>query len=263
VTPLQMVAAAASVANGGDYVEPRVVRAIDHDNRRYVVQPTVVRRAISPRTAATLTTIMEGVVERGTARPARLDRYTIAGKTGTAAKLVNGRYSGTDYNASFVGFVPSRNPAVAIIVVTDSPHGPAGHTGGMVSAPVFKRIADAALRHLGVPPTIDPEDPIFITRQAEATTLVEDAGSRQPNVSIITARNAMGDGQPAAVPDLRGLSAREAVRALVKLGLNARATGDGFVVSQSPAAGSPFEPGTTCQIVLARTPPRTSEAGPQ
>jgi cell division protein FtsI (penicillin-binding protein 3) len=262
VTPLQMVAAAASVANGGDYVEPRVIRAIDHDNRRYIVQPTVVRRAISPETAATLTTIMEGVVERGTARSARLDRYTIAGKTGTAARLVNGHYSGTDYNASFVGFVPSRNPAVAIIVVTDSPHGSAGHTGGMVSAPVFKRIADAALRYLGVPPTIDPEDPIFMTRQAEAATLVEDSEARQPNVSIIAARNATGNGQPAAVPDLRGLSAREAVRALVKLGLNARATGDGFVVSQTPAAGSLFEPGTTCQLVLARTP-RASEAGPQ
>jgi cell division protein FtsI (penicillin-binding protein 3) len=263
VTPLQMVAAAASVANGGQYVEPRVIRAIDHDNRRYVVQPSVVRRAISPETAATLTTIMEGVVERGTARAARLDRYTIAGKTGTAAKLVNGRYSGTDYNASFVGFVPSRNPAVAIIVVTDSPHGSAGHTGGMVSAPVFRRIADAALRYLGVPPTIDPEDPILITRQTEAATLVGDPEARQPNVSIISARNATGDGQPAALPDLRGLSAREAVRALVKLGVNARAAGDGFVVSQSPPAGSPFEPGATCQLVLTRTRPHAPEAGPQ
>ena len=155
-----------AVANGGEYIEPRVVRAIDHDNRRYVVQPSIVRRAITADTAASLTTIMEGVVERGTATPARMDHYTIAGKTGTAAKLSNGHYSASDYNASFVGFVPSRDPAVAIIVVTDSPHGTAGHTGGHVSAPVFKRIADATLRYLGVAPTIDPDNPILVAREA-------------------------------------------------------------------------------------------------
>jgi cell division protein FtsI (penicillin-binding protein 3) len=105
-----------------------------------------------------LTTIMEGVVanEHGTARAASIPGYTIAGKTGTAAKLVNGHYSSSDYNASFVGFIPSRNPAVAIIVVTDSPHaGPT--TGGIVSAPVFKRIAEATLQYLGVPRNVDPD----------------------------------------------------------------------------------------------------------
>jgi len=267
VTPLQMIAAAGAVANGGEYVEPRVVRAIYRDNRRYVVQPTIVRRAIAPDTAATLTAIMEGVVERGTARPARLDRYSIAGKTGTAAKLVNGHYSATDYNASFVGFVPSRNPAVAIIVVTDSPHGTAGHTGGMVSAPVFKRIAEATLRYLGVPPTIDPEDPILVTRQATDGTFVEDAEGRDPVVSVVAAKAARtdgGDGSPSVVPDLRGLSAREAIRTLVRIGLNPRASGDGFVVSQQPPPGSPLEPGAPCQLFLSRTPPRPTEtAGPQ
>ena len=260
VTPLQMIAAAGAVANGGIYVEPRVVRAIDHDNRRYVVQPSIVRRAVSADTAATLTTIMEGVVERGTARPARMDRYTIAGKTGTAAKLVNGHYSATDYNASFVGFVPSRNPAVAIIVVTDAPHGPAGHTGGMVSAPVFKRIADATLRYLGVPPDIDRADPVIVAAQSVgAETPVDRPGAHDPIVSLVAAGN---DGQPAAVPDLRGCSAREAVRTLVKIGMNVRARGDGFVVSQSPAPGSPFEPGAVCQLVLARTPPASGAQPP-
>jgi cell division protein FtsI (penicillin-binding protein 3) len=262
VTPLQMVAAAGAVANGGEYMEPRVVRAVYHDGRRYLVQPAVTRRAITADTAATLTGIMEGVVERGTARPARMERYAIAGKTGTAARLVNGRYSASDYNASFVGFVPSRNPAVAIIVVTDSPHGSAGHTGGMVSAPVFKRIADATLRYLGVPPTVDPDDPILVSRQADAT-LVEDGDAREPLVSVIAARSADAARQPGVVPDLRGLSAREAVRALVKIGLTARAAGDGFVVSQSPPPGSAFEPGTICQLMLARTPSRSLEAGPQ
>ena len=90
VTPLQMVAAVSSVANGGELVEPRVIRAVYRDNRRYAVEPKVVRRTISPDTAATLTGIMEGVVgdDHGTAKAARIPGYTIAGKTGTAAKLV-------------------------------------------------------------------------------------------------------------------------------------------------------------------------------
>src|SRR6185503_6881941 len=114
VTPLQMAAAVSSVANGGEFVEPRVVRAVYRENRRYAVQPKVVRRAVSADTAAVLTSVMEGVVERGTAKKAQIAGYTIAGKTGTATKLVNGHYSKTDYNGSFVGFIPSRDPAVTI-----------------------------------------------------------------------------------------------------------------------------------------------------
>src|SRR4029077_2465974 len=85
VTPLQMLAAVSSIANGGEYVEPRIVRALYRDNRRYVVQPKVLRRSVSADTAATLTGIMETVVEHGTAKAARIPGFTIAGKTGTAA----------------------------------------------------------------------------------------------------------------------------------------------------------------------------------
>ena len=157
VTPLQMVAAVSSVANGGELVEPRVIRAVYRDNRRYAVTPKILRRTISADTAATLTTIMEGVVAdaHGTANAARIPGYTIAGKTGTAAKLVNGHYSTSDYNASFVGFIPSRNPVVAIIVVTDSPHaGP--YTGGhRVGAGVqTHRGGDAAVPRCAARPSI-------------------------------------------------------------------------------------------------------------
>jgi len=79
------------------------------------------KRGITPETAATMTAIMEGVVERGTAKAAALTRYRVAGKTGTAAKAIPGGYSSTDYNVSFVGFVPSRRPALAILVLIDSP----------------------------------------------------------------------------------------------------------------------------------------------
>ena len=123
VTPLQMAAAVSSVANGGELVEPRVVRAFIRNGRRDAVPP----QGRAPRDHAG----DRGDADRRSwkasssaapAKRAQIDGYTIAGKTGTAAKLVNGRYSKSDYNASFVGFVPSRKPALTIIVVIDSPH---------------------------------------------------------------------------------------------------------------------------------------------
>jgi cell division protein FtsI (penicillin-binding protein 3) len=255
VTALQMVTAVSAVANGGEVVQPRILRAVYRDNRRYAVAPKVVRRVISPDTAATLTSIMEGVVANphGTATRAQIPGYTIAGKTGTAAKLVNGRYSTVDYNASFVGFIPSRNPVVAIIVVTDSPH-VYPNTGGFVSAPVWRRIAEAALQYLGVPPVINPPAPVLVARDDEpknaaATELEAD----DPVVNLVA------DGGPATVPDVRGLSAREAVRTLVKVGLVAQASGDGFVVSQQPESGAPLEPGSVCRLTLTRS--RTGGGG--
>jgi len=259
VTPLQMAAAVSSVANDGEMMEPRVIRAIYRDNRRYSVQPKVVRRTITPETAATLIGIMEGVVasDHGTARAARIPGYTIAGKTGTAAKLVNGQYSHSDYNASFVGFVPSRNPAVTIIVVTDSPHaGPT--TGGAVSAPVFKRIAEATLQYLGVGPNVDPPSPVLVARHdGTQPSPTPTSASDAPIVSLVS------DGPPGTVPDLRGMSAREAIRKLVTLGLSAHASGDGFVVSQEPQPGELLEQGAVCRLVLQRSPKRQNTASPQ
>src|SRR6476469_3511527 len=158
-----MGAAGRSIANGGHLIQPRVVRAFIKDGRRIEVPHKEMRRTIEPDTAATLTTIMEQVVERGTARAAQIEGYTIAGKTGTAAKLVNGHYQKSDYNASFVGFVPSRNPALTILVVIDSPHGN-GYTGGAVSAPVFKRIAEAAVTYLGIAPHLSAAPPVLAAR---------------------------------------------------------------------------------------------------
>ena len=105
-----------------------------------------------------------------------MDGLTVAGKTGTASKLVNGRYSKSDYNASFVGFVPSRKPAVVIVVVIDSPHAHS-YYGAAVSAPVFKRIAEATLRHLGVGPTLNAPPPVIVARHDGSAT---DVGAGEP-----------------------------------------------------------------------------------
>jgi cell division protein FtsI (penicillin-binding protein 3) len=256
VTALQMVTAVSSVANGGDLIEPRVVRALIRDGHRTEVKPTVLGNAITAETAATLTGIMEQVVERGTAVPAKIDGYTIAGKTGTSHKLVNGRYAPSDYNASFVGFIPSRNPRVAIIVVLDSPHG-AYYTGGFVSGPIFQKIAQASLRHFGIVPTINAPPPVLVARQGD-----------QPNVQTVRSRD-IATIVPAEIftgaqdlPDLRGLGAREALRLLTRIGLAARLNGTGVVASQTPAAGSSIEPGATCELWLERAPVTTAALGP-
>ncbi len=250
VTPLQMAAAVSSVANGGQLFEPRVVRAVIRDGERIPVPNKVVNRTMTPEVAAELTAIMEGVVERGTATTAQIAGYTVAGKTGTAAKLVNGRYSKSDYNASFVGFIPSHKPVFTIIVVTDSAHGPHGSFGGPVSGPVFKRIAEAALRYYGVPPTINPPSPILVARREDETH--EQPTSVVEAPAIMTAINASG-GEP-VVPDLTGMSAREALRAFAKVGVAARLHGAGVVVRQQPLPGTPIDPDEPATLWLDRQP---------
>jgi cell division protein FtsI (penicillin-binding protein 3) len=248
VTPLQMISAVSSVANGGRLLQPRVVRAFIKDGRRVEVPHKEMRRTIEPDTAATLTTIMEQVVERGTARAAQIDGFTIAGKTGTAAKLVNGHYQTSDYNASFVGFIPSRKPRLTILVVIDSPH-TKGHTGGAVSAPVFKRIAEAAVTYLGVPPNLNPPPPVLVARREAAA---DGGAAPQPARAAGVLAATLEPARNGLMPDLRGLSAREALRLLSRIGMTARMTGDGFVLDQYPLPGSALVRGDACTLRLGR-----------
>ncbi len=249
VTPLQMAAAASVIANGGTLYEPHVVRATIKGGVRTAIVPKAVRRAILPETAATLTTIMESVVTDGTAKNARLVSYAVAGKTGTADKLVNGRYSASQQNVSFVGFVPSRNPVMTVIVMVDSPR-EGGDTGGAIAAPIFKRIADASLRQLGVTPTINQPPPVMIARRNQDPVTTA-AAPLTPAIVTMTASMTDGGG----LPDLRGMSARDALRELARLGLTARMQGAGVVIEQTPAPGSPIEPGGACSLILNRRPP--------
>jgi cell division protein FtsI (penicillin-binding protein 3) len=261
VTPLQMIAAFSAVANKGVYMEPRVLRAVERNGRRQMVKPKAVRQVVSADTAATLTAIMEEVVEEGTAKAAIIPGYTIAGKTGTAEKLIDGRYSPYLNYASFAGFLPSRKPELAIIVMIDSPRAN-GTSGGVVAAPVFKRIAESALRYLGVPPTFNPAPPVLVentprpappaARPANRIRRVEpDADSHQPSVQLVVDAGRV-------MPDVRGLSAREANQTLAKLGVPVRMTGDGLVVAQHPAAGSAIDASTVSLLKLDRTAPRSA-----
>ena len=157
VTAMQAVAAMASIANRGLWVQPHVLKKIvsaDASERVLLEMQPQTRRVISEQTADVIKSMLAGVVESGTARNAiQLASYTAAGKTGTAKKVVNGRYSDSAYNASFAGFVPATNPRFAIIVVLDTPKG--AHQGGQVAAPIFNQIAQAALGDYGVLPDVE------------------------------------------------------------------------------------------------------------
>jgi cell division protein FtsI (penicillin-binding protein 3) len=251
VTPLQMAAAVSAVANGGELVQPRAVRAVIRDGKRLPVPRKVINRSITASTAATLTQIMEDVVasNRGTGTRAQIPGYTVAGKTGTAKKLVNGSYRGhTDYNVSFVGFVPSRKPVFAIVVVVDSPHRVSPY-GGVVAAPIFQKIAATALRHYGVPQSINAPEPLLASRPSDTAEQPASGPSARPRIVPLGGSPA---GQATVFPDLTGMGARDALRVLAQLGLTARLQGTGVVVQQFPPAGEPIDSASTVVLKLER-----------
>ena len=246
VTALQMAAAMSVVANGGELIAPRLVRALLSEQGRLEVPRRVIRRAISLETAATMTRMLEDVVSRGTARAARLAGYTVAGKTGTTEKIVGGRYSETHHVASFVGFAPSTRPELTILVVIDD----VARFGGSVAAPVFQRIAEATLRHLGVPPNVDPLPPILVP--------ADQPSASRARLTPVRSRVPLGASgwtgpQRGLMPDLGGLSARAALAIATNLGLMTRVRGDGSVVGQTLEPGSAITRGQTLILRLERS----------
>jgi membrane peptidoglycan carboxypeptidase len=245
-----MATAISAIANGGELLQPRVVRAVTRDGVRKAVPRKVVARAIDRETSADVTAIMEAVVERGTGRSAQIEGYTIAGKTGTAQTVENGRYSYTDYNVSFVGFVPSRKPVFTIVVVIDSPHKVPPY-GATVAAPIFRRIAAAALQQFGVPPSINPAPPVLAVHR-DVDDAHEQPASTAGIASNIVTLNGGAPAKDAVFPDLRGLSARDALRMLARLGMTARLNGAGIVLRQVPEPGSPIDRETAATLWLER-----------
>jgi cell division protein FtsI/penicillin-binding protein 2 len=149
VTPMQLMAGYAAIANGGTLRRPQIVRAIDG---RSAHEPAG-RRVISESTAASVREMLRGVLAAGgTASEAHIDGYDLAGKTGTANKVdPDGEYSDTRYIASFVGFAPARDPELLVSVVVDEPQG--AIYGGQVAAPAFQKIVAFALPYLGIRPS--------------------------------------------------------------------------------------------------------------
>ncbi|HEU5263748.1 MAG TPA: penicillin-binding transpeptidase domain-containing protein, partial [Gaiellaceae bacterium] len=147
VTPIQMARAYAAIANGGLLVRPHLVERIDGQPVARTKKRRVVSRAVSEQ----MLSMLRGVVLEGTGTNAAIPGYTVAGKTGTAAKIEpNGRYSTSRYVASFVGLVPAVKPRLVIMVMVDEPRG--NFYGGVVAAPAFREIARFNVQHLEVPP---------------------------------------------------------------------------------------------------------------
>ena len=146
VTPVQMARAYAAIANGGRLVRPHLIDRIDGKT----VGPTRGRRVVSRHVSEQMMSMLRGVVLEGTGTEAAIPGYTVAGKTGTAAKIdPEGTYSTSRYVASFVGMVPATKPKLVIMVMVDEPHGDI--YGGVVAAPAFREIARFNLQHLEIP----------------------------------------------------------------------------------------------------------------
>ncbi len=152
VTALQLATAVSAVANGGWLMRPYVVSEVRDAGGQLIAQvsPQVRRRPVTAETAQTLGTILEGAVTAGTGSKAAVAGYRVAGKTGTAQKIdpETGAYSSALSVASFAGYVPAEDPRLTIVAIVDEPQGDAW--GGVVAAPVFRRIAEQALPYLGV-----------------------------------------------------------------------------------------------------------------
>jgi cell division protein FtsI (penicillin-binding protein 3) len=159
VTPIQMAAAYATIANRGVWTRPHLV---DHVAGRPAAHPSR-HRVLSVRTADTVRRLLGLVVQEGTGTEAEIPGYSVAGKTGTAAKpdLVHGGYSQTNYVASFVGLVPAKKPRLVILVTVDEPRGTIW--GGTAAAPAFAEIAKFCLQYLEIP----PDRPLELTRTGQ------------------------------------------------------------------------------------------------
>ncbi len=146
VTPMQMMAGYAAIANGGLLRQPRLIDRVGDE----AMEVPDGRRVIRPGVAAEVRTMLEGVLAPGgTASEVSVPGYTLAGKTGTSQVAENGTYSETKYVASFIGFAPAQDPRLLVAVIVDQPQG--DYYGGSVAAPAFGEIAEFALPYLGVP----------------------------------------------------------------------------------------------------------------
>jgi cell division protein FtsI (penicillin-binding protein 3) len=289
VTPLQMISGLGAIAAGGVYHQPRIVaRVVQADGTVEPPAPAAPERRVMSETAArAMLRIMRGVTEPGgTARQAAIDGYAVAGKTGTAQKVSNGHYDPDKWVSSFIGVVPADEPRLAIIVAVDEPQG--GHLGGAVAAPIFKEIAEQALRYLHVPPApvaAAPgrarEAPAHARAGAVPSVAAAD-GDDAPATDLpveVGAPDALGDDAPLAdewdevagaeggrregaaatpvlVPNFTGMSMGEAIRVARKSGVelafdDGAGSTTGVAVRQKPAPG-PAARGVLCRVAFGR-----------
>ena len=293
VTPIQLVTAAAAIANDGQLLRPQIVREVrDHAGtvtRAFAPDPGA--RILDAKTAQTVKGVLEKVVEEGTGKNAFLDGFRVAGKTGTAQKVGGGGYAAGRYVASFVGFAPADNPQIALLVVIDEPVGP--YYGGLIAAPVFGAIAKDILQYLKVVPQPGPAakdakdshvvvpsvinlavpEAIRELQKAGLAARVEEGGDRVADqvpkpasrvpagsgILLYTQSPRYPDGE-ITVPDLTGRPLKEAADLLADIGLLIKPEGgDGPADRQQPAPGGKASPGS--QVTVHFTEPGPANIG--
>ncbi|MFN0157765.1 MAG: penicillin-binding transpeptidase domain-containing protein [Bacteroidota bacterium] len=280
-TPLQIAAAYAAVANNGVLMKPFIVGKIldEHDEVESETRPQVIRTVISSETAQQLTELLKGVVERGTGMTAKVEGLSVAGKTGTSRKVIDGRYEPGKYTASFAGFFPAEDPQVVCVVMLDNPR--EGYTGALASAPIFKAIAakvsTTSGRFARTPDVvIAGQIPVAVPdvsnmKTAVATEILESHGfevnlegsgdvvykqqpipgtkiRRKEIVKLVTSDVIAVKKGYAVVPDLRGLTIRRAINKLVIHHLDVNIEGSGVVRMQTPKAGQLVKIGTKVSL---------------
>ena len=238
-TAMQLAMGIAAIANDGVLMKPRLITAVtDNDGLpEWTQEPTEVRQAVSPDTAAQVSRMMQAVMEEGgTGRAGRIAGYRVAAKTGTAQKAHQGGY-GEARVSSFVGFLPAEAPEVAIVVMVDEPS-KGSRYGGTVAGPAFSELGAATMRALGIAPDLEllddsVEEPIDVAAVADLD-----------GISMEWA------GEGWRVPDLSGYALRDVLVGVQGAGLSLELDGSGHVVSQVPAAGTIIEPGQSVSVVL-------------
>ena len=259
VTPLQLTMALASMGNGGVLMEPILVKEVDDPYGRKVQEfpPRPLRRVLSQRAAQQIMEIMATVTQPGgTAKDAAPPGFTVAGKTGTAQKLVGRVYSHNKFNALFIGLVPAEKPVLAISVIIDEPKG--AIFGGVVAAPVFREIAAQSLRVLGYYPQNELDRDKNLPVQAKDAAAPDQgrqtakAAPAQPPAptlaQLLPGRLEIPKEPLTVMPDLKGYTIRQVLNLLTRSGLKYRLEGSGMAVSQEPSPGTTISPGATCRV---------------
>lgn len=259
VSPVQLTAAFAAVANGGNLLKPYIVReVVDVDGKAIKVNtPTHIRQVVKPETAQLLLQLMEKVVEKeGTGWRARIEGVRVAGKTGTSQKINGaGGYSARGRIASFIGIVPADQPRFVILVTIDEPK--TSVYGGAVAAPVFQTIAQQALTRIGITGEkaqlewASLTTPPILEKKSEPLASVPQKIGSAPPVPIVGAEGAE------STPNFIGMSLRAALRTAQLSGLHVTAVGNGYVTSQSVRPD-----GDTGQFVYALTLSPAGEGHP-
>jgi len=248
VTGIQLVTALSVIANKGILMKPYVVEKITNEKGQVIqsFQPEVVRKVISEETAKKVTALLKTTTEKGgTGEGAVPAGYEVAGKTGTAQKVDSllGGYSEDRYTSGFMGFAPDEEPKMVLLIVIDEPQG--NNYGGVVAAPIFKAIMEKALPYLNVL----PKGTMIVKNELDSAPKKELQGIPPLNEEVRVGKGA----ETVVMPDLTGLSMRNALSCIEGRGLIIKVSGNGKVIEQVPRPGTVIEKGDICFLKL-RTP---------